>query len=148
MFSIPYSISRLADGAYQLHFRTLGQHTFLQAPTLGRAFDHANADLPRLLQIMLQEQSLARIQKIFAPPVAGEASYPFRMSLSLKIALVLACKERNLSASDLAQRMNLRSSEAHRLLRLAHKTKIDTLIRAFATLGIRVHFTLTDRTQK
>lgn len=147
MFRLPYSISCLSDGTYQLHFRTLGQHTFMQASTLGRAFDHANHDLPRLLQLIIQEQSLDRIRQIFARPLPGEAAYPFRMSLSLKIALLLACKERQFHNSDLAQRMNLRPSEAHRLLRLSHKTKIDTLIRAFHVLGIRVEFSLIDRTK-
>jgi len=72
----------------------------------------------------------------------GERLVGLPLSIAAKVLLLNEMLAQNIRPADLARRMNVLPQEVHRLLRLDHKTKIDTVALALLSLGRRFELTV------
>jgi antitoxin HicB len=70
----------------------------------------------------------------------GEVLIELPSSLAIKVMLLNEILAQRLRPIDLANRMHIKRSEANRLLKLDHTTKIDNLSSAFKALGKNLEF--------
>ena len=68
-------------------------------------------------------------------PRAGEEVFSLSPNFASKLHLIVALKKEKLSGSELARRLGCLPQETHRLLKLSHPTKIDTISAALSALG-------------
>ena len=107
----PYWIERTADGSYRARF-----------PSIPEILPTA----PRLKEDRLPEPR---------EPRAGEEVFSLSPNFASKLHLIVALKKEKLSGSELARRLGCLPQETHRLLKLSHPTKIDTISAALSALG-------------
>lgn len=67
----------------------------------------------------------------------GERLIGLPLSVAAKVLLLNEMLAQNIRPADLARRMEVLPQEVHRLLKLDHKTKIDTVALALKSLGKR-----------
>ena len=65
------------------------------------------------------------------------------MTTALKAAVYLALRDQGISKSELARRMRVDEKETRRMLDPRHPTKVPTLERALAVLGLRAEIEVT-----
>lgn len=70
--------------------------------------------------------------------IPGEHWVDVPASVAAKVILLNALLEAGVSQADLARRLDTRPQEVSRIVNLAHPTKIDTIERALAALGLRL----------
>lgn len=133
-FIYPVKLTRdRKDGGYVVTCRDVPE-----AITQGENLEDALAEAEGALQAALE----ARIEdgmEIPAPsaPKRGERLAATPITTALKAAVYLSMREQGVSKSELARRMQIHEKEARRMLDPKHPTKVPTLERALAVLGLR-----------
>ena len=120
----PYWIERTADGSYRARFPNIPE-ILPTAPSIAKL-----VVLPAL-EARLKEDRLPEPRE----PRAGEEVFSLSPNFASKLHLIVALKKEKLSGSELARRLGCLPQETHRLLKLSHPTKIDTISAALSALG-------------
>lgn len=74
----------------------------------------------------------------------GEIAVPLPAQLAVKASVYRAWKAAGISKSELARRMGVADTEAHRVLDARHTTRLDRMARAAEVLGKRIVVTIED----
>lgn len=134
--AFPYTLTLLPDDRYEVRFPDFDVRT--AAATAGEALDEA---APLLIDA-LEERIKAGRTDLFPTPRAGESLFFTGILLSVKVLLNQRCRETKIGAAELGRRMGLRPQETARILDLEHATRIDTMEKALAAVGLELEFTV------
>lgn len=133
-FIYPVKLTRdRKDGGYVVTCRDVPE-----AITQGENIEDALAEAEGALQAAL-EVRIEDGMEIPAPsaPKRGEHLAATPITTALKVAVFLSMREQGVTKSELARRMQIHEKEARRMLDPKHPTKVPTLERALAVLGLR-----------
>jgi antitoxin HicB len=133
-FTYPVKLTRdRKDGGYVVTCRDI-----TEAITQGETVEDALAEAEGALQAAI-EGRIEDALEIPAPsqPKRGERMVATPITTALKAAVYVAMGEQQVSKSELARRMRVHEKEARRMLDPKHPTKVRTLERALAALGLR-----------
>ena len=114
---------------------------------LGDTVQTAQRLLGKYVVRMLDGRALvARIHEK-NPPVTerahkGEGIAQIPPSLAAKILFIARSEEVGMYPAELARRLNMKPQEVHRIYRLEHATKIDTINMALNAVGSRIALTV------
>jgi antitoxin HicB len=88
--------------------------------------------------------ALESAQKLPDPsdPEEGEVLVEMPVTAQVKLLLLYELIDRNMTASELAQRMGVPRSSVQNIIKADHATKIDTLDRALRALGKKINIEL------
>ena len=109
----PYWIERTADGSYRARFPSIPE-ILPTAPSIAKLVEGLQDEVLPALEARLKEDRLPEPRELH---------------------LIVALKKEKLSGSELARRLGCLPQETHRLLKLSHPTKIDTISAALSALG-------------
>ncbi len=126
----PYWIERIADGNYVAHFPTIPEIR-PSAPSITKLIAGLQDAVLPALEARLKDDNLPAPREARA----GEEVFLLSPNFASKLHLIVALKQEKLSASELARRLGCLPQETHRLLKLSHPTKIDTIAAALSVLG-------------
>ena len=126
----PYWIERIADGYYIAHFPTIPEIR-PTAPSVAKLIAGLQDAVLPALEARLKDDDLPEPREARA----GEEVFLLSPNFAGKLHLIVALKQEKLSASELARRLGCLPQETHRLLKLSHPTKIDTIAAALSALG-------------
>lgn len=73
----------------------------------------------------------------------GDVLIELPPSIATKVMLLNAMLAKNVTAAELARRMNTRRQEINRVIDLGHATKIDTIAAALSALGMHLELSVT-----
>lgn len=110
-----------------------------EAITQGDTLEEALAEAEGALQAAI-EGRIEDAMDIPTPsqPRRGERLVATPITTALKAAVTMAMRDKGISKTELARRMQVDEKEARRMLDPKHPTKVPTLERALAALGRRV----------
>ena len=118
----PYWIERTADGSYRARFPSIPE-ILPTAPSIAKLVEGLQDEVLPALEARLKEDRLPEPRE----PRAGEEVFSLSPNFASKLHLIVALKKEKLSGSELARRLGCLPQETHRLLKLSHPTKIDTI---------------------
>ena len=125
----PYWIERTADGSYRARFPSIPE-ILPTAPSIAKLVEGLQDEVLPALEARLKEDRLPEPRE----PRAGEEVFSLSPNFASKLHLIVALKKEKLSGSELARRLGCLPQETHRLLKLSHPTKIDTISAALSAL--------------
>ena len=131
-----YRIERRPEG-YHFRFPDLNEADFT-AETAEDGVRDAPDHLARALVARIHEKN---------PPVTerahkGEGIAQIPSSLAARILFIARSEEVGMYPAELARRLNMKPQEVHRIYRLEHATKIDTINMALNAVGSRIALTV------
>ena len=126
----PYWIERTADGSYRARFPSIPE-ILPTAPSIAKLVEGLQDEVLPALEARLKEDRLPEPRE----PRAGEEVFSLSPNFASKLHLIVALKKEKLSGSELARRLGCLPQETHRLLKLSHPTKIDSISAALSALG-------------
>lgn len=126
----PYWIERAPDGSYCARFPSIPE-IHPSAPSIAKLIEGLQEAVLPALEARLKDDRLPEPRE----PRAGEEIFSLSPNFAGKLHLIVALKKEKLSASELARRLGCLPQETHRLLKLSHPTKIDTIAAALSALG-------------
>ena len=130
----PYWIENAPAGGFLCRFPDFPDFA-PEAPTLEKLLKGLlNAIIPVLEEHI--KSGKPPIQERALNP--GEEYLSLSPTLSVKLQLIYAVRERRITAHDLARRIGCYPQEATRILKFSHPTKIDTLNAAVEAIGGRL----------
>ena len=127
------------DGGYVVTFRDLSE-AITQGDTVAEALSEAEGALQAAVTCRIEDGL-----DIPTPsqPKRGERPVATPVTTALKAAVYLALRDQGISKSELARRMRVDEKETRRMLDPRHPTKVPTLERALAVLGLRAEIEVT-----
>lgn len=129
----PASFKPDPSGGYVVTFRDIPE-AISQGDDEKEAFDMATDALMTAMDFYFDDQ---RCVPLPSKPQRGERLIGLPLSIAAKVLLLNEMLAQNIRPADLARRMEVMPQEVHRLLKLDHKTKIDTIALALQSLGKR-----------
>ena len=121
------------DGGYVVTFRDL-----TEAITQGDSVEEALSEAEGALQAAIEGRLEDGLDIPAPSPLKkGERPVATPVTTALKAAVYIALREQGISKSEFARRMHVNEKEARRMLDPKHPTKVPTLERALAALGMR-----------
>ncbi len=126
------------SGAYVITFRDIPE-AITQGDNLEEALQMATDALVRAMEFYFEDQ---RSVPLPSPAKAGEQLIELPLSISAKVLLLNEMLQQRVRPVELARKMALRPQEVNRLLKLDHKTKIDTISDALKVLGCKLDLML------
>jgi antitoxin HicB len=133
-FAYPIKLTRdRKDGGYVVSCRDIPE-----AITQGDTIEQALAEAEGALQAAIEGRMEDGLD-IPTPsrPKHGERRVAAPITTALKAAVYISMREQGISKSELARRMRVHEKEARRMLDPHQQTKVPTLERALAVLGLR-----------
>jgi len=127
----PAKFEPAQEGGFVVTFRDIPE-AITQGDTFDEAMEMAKDALVTAMDFYFEDQ---RNVPEPSTPLADEHVVALPPSVYTKVLLLNEILERQIAQAELARRMHVRPQEVTRLLDLRHATKIDTISRAFETLG-------------
>lgn len=121
------------DGGYVVTFRDLTE-AITQGDSVAEALSEAEGALQAAIEGRLEDGLDIPAP---SPLKKGERSVAAPVTTALKAAVYIGLREQGISKSEFARRMQVNEKEARRMLDPKHPTKVPTLERALAALGMR-----------
>lgn len=139
-YKYPVSLESNGEGGYLLKFRDIPEINSeiwsldeLSKTAVGALVTAADICFEKKMSFPLPSE-----------PMDGEKLVSLPLSVVSKILLHNTILSANIRPSDLAKRMGTTPQEINRVLDLKHSTKIDTIQRAFRSLGHDLDVLVTD----
>ncbi len=129
-----YWLEQTAQGEFCAHFPDLPALT-VRAPSIERLLPGLHDALTGYLEEFMKNGNPAPEP---APRRLGEETLRLKPTTVAKLRLAAIVREQNISAAELARRLDCLPQEAARILKLTHPTKIDTMAAALAALGVEL----------
>ena len=130
----PYWIENAPQGGFLCRFPDFPDFR-PEAPTIEKLLTGLREALVPVIEEHIKSGKPAIEWRELAP---GEEYLVLSPTLSVKLQLIYAVRERRVTAHELAQRIGCYPQEATRILKFSHPTKIDTLNAAVEAIGGRL----------
>lgn len=124
------------DDGYFVSFRDIPE-ALTQGDTLEGAMQAAQDALVTAIDFYFED---GRQVPPPSPAQAGEVMIALPTSVATKVLLLNAMVEDHIRPANLAKAMEVKPQEVTRILNLHHATKIDTLEKAFRSIGRELQF--------
>jgi antitoxin HicB len=134
----PATFTQDPTGGYVVRFRDIPE-ALTQGDDEADASDMAQDALITAIDFYFEDQRPVPLPSKIR---SGERLVDLIPSVAVKILLLNEMLTQNVRPADLARRMEVLPQEVTRLLKLDHKTKIDTVAQALHALGRRLEFSL------